>query len=123
MASGTNLKPNELAGRRILCSREQNVSDGRIRQLRVPQLNVDASSYIGLIDKTDAIVSEPFFTASVTSNDIRKMIKTNTFSGIKILDLPCHTQSVERHVKLVSEAAFLLCDNASREGMIRNKLA
>ena len=89
----------------------------------VPQLNIDASSYIDLIEWTDAIVSEPSFTASLTSNDIRKMIKSNTFSGIETPDLPCHTQSVECHIKLVSEASSLVCDHASREALIRNKLA
>ena len=80
MASSTNLKRNELAERRILCSRERNVPVGRIRLLRVPQLNIDASRYIDLIDWIDTIVSEPSFTASVTRNDIRKMIKSNTSS-------------------------------------------
>ena len=91
--------------------------------MQVPQLNIVASSYIDLIEWTDAIVSEPSFTAYVTSNDIRKMIKSDTFSGIKIPDLPCHTQSVERHIKLVSEASSLVGDLACRKGLIRNKLS
>ena len=107
----------------MLRSREQKVSDGRIRLLRVPQLNVDASSYIDLIEWTDRIVSEPSFTAFATSNDVRKMIKSNTLSKIKTSDLPCHIQSVERHIKMVSEALSLVCDHARREGLIRNKLA
>ena len=57
------------------------------------------------------------------SCNIRQMIKLNTFSGIKIPDLRCHTESVERHIKLVSEASSLVCDHASREELIRNKLA
>ena len=40
MVSSTNLNHNELAWRRILRSREQSVSNGRIRQLRVPKLNI-----------------------------------------------------------------------------------
>ena len=123
MTSSTNLKHSELAWRRILRSREQNVSDGRIKEVRVPHLNIDASSYIDLIDWTDTIVSEPSFTAFVTSNDTRKMIKSSTFSGIKIVDLLCHTQCVKRHIKLVSEDSSLVCDHASREGLTRNKLA
>ena len=123
MVSRNNLNHNEVAWRRILCSREQNVSDGRIRQLRVLKLNIDASSYIDLIDWTDTIVSEPAFTASVTSNEIKEMIRSRTFSEFKIPELPCHTQSVERRIKLVSEASSLVCDHASREGLIRNKLS
>ena len=123
MVSRNNLNHNEVAWRRILRSREQNVSDGRIRQLRVPKLNINASSYIDLIDWTDTIVSEPAFTASVTSNEIKEMIKSKTFSEFKIPELPCHTQSVERRIKLVSEASSLVCDHGSREGLIRNKLS
>ena len=86
MTSSTNVKHNKLAGRKILRSREQNVSDGRIRQRRVPQLNIDANSYIDLIHWTDTIVSEPSFTASVTSNEIKEMINSKTFFGFKIPD-------------------------------------
>ena len=74
MASSSNLKHNELAWRRIFRSRKQSVSHGLIRQLGVPQLNINANSYIDLIDWADTSVSEPSFAASVTSNKIKKMI-------------------------------------------------
>ena len=61
--------------------------------------------------------------ASETSNEITEMINSKTFSGFKIPDLRCHIQSVKRHIKLVSEASSLVCDHASRKGLIRNKLA
>ena len=41
----------------------------------------------------DIIVSEPSFTASVMSNEIKDMIKSKTFSEFKIPELPCQTQS------------------------------
>ena len=108
MESGTNLNHNELAWRRILRSREQSVSDGRIRQLRVPKLNINANSYINLIDWTDTTISEPSFTYSVTTNEIKKMIDSKVFSEFKIPEFPCHIQSVERHIKLVTEASSLV---------------
>lgn len=37
--------------------------------------------------------------------------------------LPCHTQAVERTVKVVTEAAMTLCNKKSREGFILAKLA
>ena len=61
IVSSINLNHNELAWRRILRSREQSVSDGRIRQLRVPKLNINANSYIDLIDWSDTTISEPSF--------------------------------------------------------------
>lgn len=37
--------------------------------------------------------------------------------------LPCHTQAVERSVKIVTEAAISACDKKTRDGMIHAKLA
>ena len=74
MVSSTTLNHNEHAWRRIFCRREQSVSDGRIRQLRVPKLNINPNSYIDLIDWTDTTISEPSFTYSVTTNEIKEMI-------------------------------------------------
>ena len=37
-------------------------------------------------------------------------------------DFPCHTQSVERHVKMVTEAASSVCGDLRRDGYIRAKL-
>ena len=91
MVSSTNLNHNELAWRRVLRSREQSVSDGRIRQLRVPKLNINANSYIDLIYWTDTTISEPSFTYSVTTNEIKEMIDSKAFSEFKIPELPCHT--------------------------------
>ena len=123
MVSSTNLNHNELAWRRILRSREQSLSDGRIRQLRVHKLNINANSYIDLIDWTDTTISELSFTYFVSTNEIKEMIDSKSFSEFKIPELPCHTQSAERHIKLGTEATSLVCDHASREGLIRNKLS
>ena len=73
-----------------------------------------------LIDWTDTTISELSFTYSVTSNEIKEMIDSKVFSEFKMPELPCHTQIVERHIKLVTEASSLVCDHASREGLIRN---
>ena len=74
MVSSTTLNHNEHAWRRIFCRRKQSVSDGRIRQLRVPKLNINPNSYIDLIEWTDTTISEPSFTYSVTTNEIKEMI-------------------------------------------------
>jgi len=36
---------------------------------------------------------------------------------------PCHTQAVERHVKMVTEAGKSVCGKERREGYIRAKIA
>jgi hypothetical protein len=35
------------------------------------------------------------------------------------LELPCHTQAVERCIKLVTEASAAVCGTAARDGFIR----
>ena len=59
----------------------------------------------------------------MTTNEIKEMIDSKAFSKFKIPELLCHTQSVERHIKLVTEASSLLCEHASREGLNRNKFS
>lgn len=43
-------------------------------------------------------------------------------SNIEYFKLPCHTQAVERCVKIVSEAAGKVAGSESRNGYIRVKL-
>lgn len=37
--------------------------------------------------------------------------------------LPCHTQQVERHIKLVSSAGTQVCGSENRDGVVRATLA
>ena len=95
MISSSDKKYRELAWRRNLRCREKNVSSSVIRNFRVPKLNIKASSYVELIDWSEIPGSEPVFTASVTTDYIKEMIRKRTFLDLKIPALPCHTQSVE----------------------------
>ena len=70
--------------------------------------NINANSYIDLIDWPDTIISEPSFTYSITTYKIKEMIDSKAFSEFKIPKLPCHAQSVERLIKLVTEASSLV---------------
>ena len=105
MISSSDKKYRELAWRRILRCREKNISSSVVRNFRVPKLNIKASSYVELIDWSEIPGSEPVFTASVTTDYIKEMIRKRTFLDLKIPALPCHTQSVECHIKLVTEAS------------------
>lgn len=40
---------------------------------------------------------------------------TNSVKLKQILDFPCHSQAVERHVKLVTEASKTVCGYESRQ--------
>ena len=123
MISSSNLSHNELSWRRIFRSREKKAALGPIRNIKASKLNVSANNYIELINWTDIDLTEPSFTTSVPTENIQEMIKEKTFSDFKIPALPCHTQSVARHIKLVTEASSSVCNHESREGFIRNKIA
>ncbi|KAK5648109.1 hypothetical protein RI129_003001 [Pyrocoelia pectoralis] len=90
-----------LAYKRILKARLTKKND--IRSFVVPDLNFEASDYTDLIAWETVEVTEPPLTFHI--EDINSMIMKGvppiqTFSGF-----PCHTQAVERTVKLVTEAA------------------
>lgn len=42
--------------------------------------------------------------------------------GEKILPIPCHTQAVDRYVKLVTEASEFVCGQKIRDSFIRATL-
>ncbi|KAK4879050.1 hypothetical protein RN001_004865 [Aquatica leii] len=42
---------------------------------------------------------------------------------IEILKFPCHTQAVERCIKLVTEASSLVCGAEARDGFIRARIS
>src|SRR6218665_2984944 len=53
---------------------------------------------------------------------------TNAFPGVYYLDnivqfarYPCYSQSVERCVKIVTEASLTLCGKPARDGFIRSR--
>ena len=81
---------------------------------------MNACSYIEIIDWRDIPVSEPVFNASITTDEIKEMIVTRKFIDLNVPALPCHTQSVKRHIKLVTEASSSVCDCSYRDRFILN---
>ena len=57
--------------------------------------------------------------AAAIAEDLQIMAKDNS---LEIDDFPCHTQAVERCVKLVTEASQCVTNAASRDGLIRTRL-
>ena len=50
------------------------------------------------------------------------MVKRKDFSNIIIPPIPCHTQAVERHIKIVTEASASVIGMKNRDSFILNKL-
>lgn len=50
------------------------------------------------------------------------MLQEESPDKLEVPDFPCHTQGVERHVRMVTEAAKTMCNEEDREGNIRQKI-
>ncbi|KAJ8962822.1 hypothetical protein NQ318_001222 [Aromia moschata] len=94
---------------------------GRVRVFQIPNINLYASYYIDVIDPT-VNVTEPSLLAHLSTEDLQCIV--SEYLGDKYLfsRLPCHTQAIERTVKLVTEAAFKVCGPEKRDGFIRTTL-
>ncbi|KAK4873060.1 hypothetical protein RN001_015089 [Aquatica leii] len=51
------------------------------------------------------------------------LVYNNVPEEIEILKFPCHTQAVERCIKLVTEASSLVCGAEARDGFIRARIS
>ncbi|GBM12797.1 hypothetical protein AVEN_247572-1 [Araneus ventricosus] len=58
----------------------------------------------------------------IKDKDLKEMFKEEQFPVLTFEGFPCHTQSVERCVKLISEAAIKVCGEIAKDGYIRAKL-
>lgn len=110
----------ELAMRRILRSRSEPMQG--IRVFNIPPLNFNATDYIDIIDWQQAVVTEPPLTVHVAEDELEMFVASRQVPVIDFPNFPCHTQSVERCVKVVTEASVAVCGADSRDGFIRVRL-
>ena len=81
-------------------------------------ISFDALDYPDMIDWETSQLSEPPLTLILT-NDQLIAIKDTSF---EVPDYPCHTQAVERAVRLVSEASGSVIGQEARDGFIRQRM-
>jgi len=109
----------ELAERRILGARSEQY---RLWIFCIPRVNLPATDYIDLIDWQKSQISEPPILANTEVNDLEMLVASHEVPVLKFLGYPCHTQSVEPCVKLVTKASAALCGTKARDGFIRVRL-
>lgn len=118
----TDENPNmrELGIRRFLKSRQSKAT--RIRKFEIPKLNFQASNYIDLINWQKVALTPPPILSAYSNAEVEQLIKDGDQSALKFDRFPCHTQAVERCVKLVTEASSAVCGQQSRDGFIRSRI-
>jgi len=88
-----------------------------------PEINFTAKKYHEVITWNASTITEPPLTRSLTIAEIEHKIRTASFPDDGITSFPCHTQAVERMVRVVTEAAAEVCGMENRESSIRAKVA
>lgn len=124
LAMITDERPHirELGLRRIMKARS-HVSANKIRRFQVPPLNLNATEYHDMVDWQTLTVTEPPVMMDMTNNELKDMISAQISPSVIFPRFPCHTQAVERCVKLVTEASAAVCGETSRHGFIRARIA
>ena len=89
-----------------------------------PKINFQASyySYIEIINWNSCVVCPPSMLRYLSEDDIKSLINSDTTLIREIQKFPCHTQAVERCVKLVTEGSIKVCRHEARDGHIRATL-
>lgn len=111
----------EIGYRRKIKARDNPVQRNTIRKFQQPKLLFHATAFHLMIDWQNIQLTEPPLTRRVSSDDIISLIKTKEKPSA-LPDFPCHTQAVERHIKLVTQASKSVVGSAARDGFIRNRI-
>lgn len=101
----------ELALRRILKIRYRTTGLTPLRVFKIPKFNFDAQNFVDLIDWKNP--TEPPFTKVFSTEVISRTTADTSIVDSEIMPvfqtIPCHTQAIERHIKLVTEASVAVC--------------
>ena len=91
----------------------------KIRKFKIPPLNWSAANWWEIIDWSKVTIFEP----SILRRIGTEMLDQAVGSPLTFPSFPCHSQSVERAVKLVTEAASKVCGAARRHSHIVSVMA
>lgn len=92
--------------------------DPSIRPFKVPMLQFHATSYDKMIDWNKELLTEPPLIKKKSNEEVHQI----EVQPLVVPKYPCHTQSVERAVKVVSEASQAVYGIDQRDGFIRQRL-
>ena len=88
-----------------------------VRKFLIPKINFKAKSFHEMVDLNVSDIFEPPATNQFSYEEINKL----RLRPLK-LNHPCHNQTVEQHVKLVTEASASTTGHERRDGMIRQRI-
>lgn len=110
----------ELAIRRIIAARKCQQSGLRI--FKVPKLNFHAKDYTDMIVWSESQVTSPPILRDISDMELENLLASDLHNMVELPDYPCHTQAVERCVKMVTEASITVSGEKARDGFIRSRI-
>ena len=119
------LKAKEAASRTSDCKPTHGKRKRKIRReiryFTIPTINFQANCYHDIIDWNTISVTVPPLLRGLSQQEIIANINSSKshFSDT-VKEMPCHTQAVERLVKVVTEASTAVASDVARDGYIRN---
>lgn len=93
----------------------EEFGDTSVRPQIIPKLNLSATSLQNLITWQPGQMQEPVFTCSLSRNQIKEIL----IKPYKVPEFSIHTQSTERVVRQVTEAAVAVVGQQVRDGFIK----
>ena len=93
---------------------DTQLGDSSVRSRKTLEINDDASSIGEMISWSEG-VSEPPLTCTINTSELKNFFNT----PMEVPNWPCHTQSIERVVKMVTEASSKYFSQEKRDGGIR----
>ncbi|GBO36602.1 hypothetical protein AVEN_148832-1 [Araneus ventricosus] len=112
-----------LSARRIIKAREIDPDGNCVRRFFIHAVNFRATDYVDIIDWQAFHVTPPPVLRQMSSHELLKMIQDDVpMDGRDFIKFPSHSQTVERIVKLVTEASRKRVGPQNRDGFIRATL-
>lgn len=112
----------KLGLKHIIKIRQSSSTEKIVCTFLPPTVNFAATDYSEMIDWNSCKLSPPPLLRNVSTDFIDVLVKFGAIPDWDVRHFPCHTQAVERCVKLVTEASIKVCDAKSRDGVIRYTL-
>ena len=108
---------------RILKARSiaQEQSCTNVRSFQIPCLSFQATNYYDIINWQRTNLTEPPCTAHIPEEEIQSLIEIGDPIESELLNIPCHTQAVERSIKVVTEASSKVCGQMNRDAFETKK--
>ncbi|GBL73079.1 hypothetical protein AVEN_128234-1 [Araneus ventricosus] len=105
MLKDERLQIRELAERRIIKSRESFSNVKSVHVFLPPKLNFEAADYTEMIGWSSITITSPRILRYISTAVFSSIVRDKKNPEWHFVHFPCHTQAVERCVKLMTEAS------------------